>query len=95
MSRCLQIGIRSYYDWRSNKYSKRENKTKVLEAKIKDCFDTSLKTYGSVRLTVELNMNNTPISRTTVLQYLQSLGLRSIMLINSRCVQQALNIIII
>ena len=79
MARCLQIGIRSYYDWRSNKYGKRENNTKILEEKIKDCFEVSLKTYGSVRLTVELNMNNTPVSRTTVLKYMRGLGLRSIL----------------
>jgi putative transposase len=65
MSRVLQVSKSGYYKWLINKVELDKNK-KQLEDKVKLEFENSEGTYGSPRITIELNKKGIEISKTTV-----------------------------
>ena len=68
MARVLGVSPRSYYDYRHNKYNKRETKKGYFLAYGR---------YGSPRLCVELRKKDVLISQTTTAKYMRELGLQS------------------
>lgn len=77
MAQRLCVSVRSYYDYCSGKYQQRQSKKELIKKNINKSFEDSQKTYGSVRITSDLRVTNTPISRPTVMKYMRELGLRS------------------
>ena len=41
MAKCLDVGIRSYYDWRNGMYNNRKDKSEFLRQRILDSFEKS------------------------------------------------------
>lgn len=77
MAKSLNVSSRSYYDWRVNKYTFKINKREKLKVDIKDSYDKSKGTYGSVRIAADLCANGNQISRSTVQRYMRELCIRS------------------
>lgn len=64
----------SYYYWRASRPISFKNKKEVCEA-IEEIFEDSKQTYGSPRVTRELEARNYIISENTVAKYMNELGL--------------------
>jgi len=77
MARVLGVSPRSYYDYRSNKYNKRELKKEYYMSEIQKSYFLAHGRYGSPRLSVELQKQNVLISQTTTAKYMKELGLQS------------------
>ena len=77
MCRVLQVGRRSYYDWKSQRISDRKQRVIALKEKITSIYFESKQRYGSPRIAAELNYTGTKASRVTVAKYMNQLGLRS------------------
>lgn len=74
MSKVLEVGRSSYYNWRRNKdsYSKKEEE---LNVQIKTVFEKSRYTYGSPRVHQELEKMQVSISESTVARRMRSLSI--------------------
>ncbi len=79
MAKCLKVSTRSYYDWRKQKYRQKLDKKEELKGKIKDSYNLSGGLYGSVRITADLCISGTKISRPTVQKYMRELGIKSVL----------------
>lgn len=77
MAKALHVSVRSYYDYRSGKYTKRETKKEYYMANIQKEYITARGIYGSPRLSMELKKKNIPLSRSTTAKYMSELGLKS------------------
>ena len=77
MCKVLQIGTRSYYQWKSQSVSDRKQRVILVKEKISSIYFDSKQRYGSPRITVELDSLGSKVSRVTVAKYMNQLGLRS------------------
>ena len=74
MCKVLQIGKSSYYDWKKKgSYKKGHEKPDDLKA-IRQVYEKSKKTYGSPRITEELNAHGKEISKSTVARIMSKNG---------------------
>src|SRR5690606_13484752 len=77
MCKVLDIGQRSYYDWKRKAISSRRLKSIFLKEKIKAIYFDKKQRYGSPRITAELQALGVKVSRVTVAKYMKEMGLRS------------------
>lgn len=77
MCKVLGIGFRSYYTWQSSSRETKNNKSRILEDKIKAIYFDKKQRYGSPRITAELLDDGFKVSRVTVTKYMKNMGLRS------------------
>ena len=78
MCKVLQVGQRSYYQWKIQSVSDRKQRAELVKEKITSIYFDSKQRYGSPRMTAELFFfGNNELSRITVAKYMNHLGLRS------------------
>ena len=77
MCKVLDIGLRSYYDWKSSSVSDRKQRAILIKKEIGTVYFNKKQRYGSPRIVVELNAKGIRVSRNTVAKYMKDLGLRS------------------
>ena len=77
MCKVLQVGQRSYCQWKSQSVSDRKQKVVLVKEKITSIYFDSEQRYGSPRITAELASLGNKLSRITVAKYMNQLGLRS------------------
>ena len=77
MCKVLGVGLRSYYDWKSNAVSDRKQRAILIKEEIGTVYFIKKQRYGSPRIAVELNAKGIRVSRKTVAKYMKDLGLRS------------------
>ena len=77
MCKVLQVGQRSYYQWKSQSVSERKQRAELVKAKITSIYFDLKQRYGSPRMTAELAFLGNKTSRVTVAKYMNQLGLRS------------------
>lgn len=77
MCKVLEIGQRSYYQWKRSSTSKRKLKKEKFKELITEVYFEFKQRYGSPRITVELQSRGYKISRVTVAKYMREMGLRS------------------
>jgi transposase InsO family protein len=77
MCKVLGIGLRSYYDWKSNSVSNRKQRAILIKKEIETVYFNKKQRYGSPRITVELNTKGISVSRITVAKYMRQMWLRS------------------
>lgn len=77
MCKVLQVGRRSYYQWKSQSVSDRTQRAVLVKEKISSIYFDSKQRYGSPRITVELKASGSIVSRVTVAKYMRQLGLKS------------------
>lgn len=77
MCKALGIGLRSYYDWKSNSVSDRKQRAILIKKEIGTVYFNKKQRYGSPRIAVELTAKGIRVSRNTVAKYMKELGLRS------------------
>jgi hypothetical protein len=77
MCKVLQVGQRSYYQWKSGSVSDRKQRAELVKEKITSIYFDSKQRYGSPRMTAELASLGDKLSRITVAKYMNQLGLRS------------------
>ncbi|MBC7475126.1 MAG: transposase [Candidatus Sericytochromatia bacterium] len=73
----MQVGQRSYYQWKSRSVSDRKQRVELVKEKITSIYFNSKQRYGSPRMTAELASLGNKLSRITVAKYMNQLGLRS------------------
>ncbi len=77
MCNVLKISRSSYYNWLNGSISNRKVKNKILMNEIKTIFKESKQTYGSPRITIELERQGHNVSRPKVARLMKQLGLKS------------------
>ena len=77
MCEVLEISRSSYYNWLTGGISSRKLNDNILMDKIKTIFNQSKQTYGSPRITVELERLGHKVSRPKVARLMNRLGLKS------------------
>ncbi|MDN6309424.1 MAG: IS3 family transposase [Psychroflexus sp.] len=77
MCKMLGIGLRSYYDWKSNSISDRKLRSIAIKEEIKTIYFKRKQRYGSPRITMDLQAQGIKVSRVTVAKYMRSMKLRS------------------
>lgn len=77
MCKVLSIGLRSYYDWKSNTVSDRKLRAMALQEEIKTIYFKRKQRYGSPRIAIDLQVQGIEVSRITVAKYMKQMGLRS------------------
>lgn len=77
MCKVLQVGRRSYFQWKSQSVSDRKQMAVLVKEKITAIYFDSKQRYGSPRITAELASLGNKVSRITVARYMNQLGLRS------------------
>ena len=77
MCKVLQVGQRSYYQWKSGAILDRKQRAELVKEKITSIYFDSKQRYGSPRMTAELASLGNNISRVSVAKYMSQLGLRS------------------
>ncbi len=77
MCKVLKASRSSYYRWFNGVVSKRKYENQKLVIQIKRVFEESKQTYGSPRITAELNKRGYPISKPRVAKLMKLNGLRS------------------
>lgn len=77
MCKVLGIGLRSYYDWKSNGVSDRKLKAILIKERIETIYFTRKQRYGSPRISMDLQAQGIKVSRITVAKYMRQMGLRS------------------
>lgn len=73
----LNVSRNAFYNWKNNYKSKLDDRAAFL-IKILEIYWNSYGTYGSPRITIELNRNGINVSRRTVSKYMKILGIQSI-----------------
>ena len=66
MCNVLQVGQRSYYQWKSGVVSDRKQRAELIKEKITSIYFDSKQRYGSPRMTAELASLGDKLSRITV-----------------------------
>jgi transposase InsO family protein len=74
----LKVSRSGYYAWLKSKPSKRVLENQMLEDKIIEIYAKSKQTYGSPRITEELNAANIFVSRPRVARLMKKASIRSI-----------------
>jgi putative transposase len=77
MCKVLQVGQRSYFQWKSGSISDRKQRVELVKEIITSIYFDSKQRYGSPRITAELAFLGNKTSRITVAKYMNELGLRS------------------
>jgi putative transposase len=77
MCKVLQVGQRSYYQWKSGTVSYRKQRAELVKEKITSIYFDLKHRYRSSRMTAELASLGSNISRIAVAKYMNQLGLRS------------------
>ncbi|MEZ7500420.1 IS3 family transposase [Flavobacterium sp. Arc3] len=77
MCKVLQVGQRSYFQWKSGSISDRKQRVELLKEITTSIYFDSKQRYGSPRITAELAFLGNKTSRITVAKYMNELGLRS------------------
>ena len=77
MCKVLQVGQRSYYQWKSGSISDKKQRAELVKEKITSIYFDSKQRYGRPRMTTELASLGNKLSRVTVAKYMNQLGLRS------------------
>jgi transposase InsO family protein len=77
MCKVLQVGQRSYYQWKSGSVSDKKQRAELVKEKIISIYFDSKQRYGSPRMTADLVSLGNNLSRVTVAKYMNQLGLRS------------------
>jgi putative transposase len=77
---CALFGLSSsgFYAWKGRAPSQRQKTDTVLLAHIRSQFYTSHETYGSPRMTVELNEDGLPVGRHRVARLMRDNGLKAL-----------------
>lgn len=75
MAKYLKISVSGYYSWLNRQESAREREDKVLKKEIKGIFENSRKTYGSLRIIVELKKKGFSIGKHRCKRLMNELGL--------------------
>ena len=75
MCRVLEVSRSGYYAWRTRKPSKRARENKMLNEKIVEIHGQSRRTYGSPRVTEELEAQGFKVDRKRVARRMAELGL--------------------
>jgi len=78
MCKVLKVSASSYYYWRKNPASKRNQQQKELFAHIRQVYDESKGRYGSPRIAAELQARGIRVSRPRVARAMKKMGLKSI-----------------
>lgn len=78
MCKILKASVSSYYYWRKNPESKREQQQKELSGHIREAFKASKGRYGSPRIAAELESKGIRASRPRVARAMKKMGLKSI-----------------
>lgn len=78
MCKILNVSTSGYYYWLSCPISKRKVRRTLLLEQINQEFYKSKRTYGSPRITKELNMRGIPVSQKTVAEIMKQNALRSV-----------------
>jgi putative transposase len=73
----LQVSRSGYYQWRHRQPSRRQRANDVLVAHIKSAFEQSRRTYGSPRITRQLQRQNIPCGKNRVARLMQLHGLKA------------------
>jgi len=74
----LKVSRSGYYAWLKSKPSKWVLENQMLEGKIIEIYAKSKQTYGSPRITVELNAANISVSRPRVARLMKKASIRSV-----------------
>lgn len=74
MCKVLQVTRSGYYAWRERLICARVMRRRELEVKIKQVHEHSRRTYGSPRMTVDLNQAGLEVSENTVAKYMRECG---------------------
>lgn len=77
MCKVLKVSTSGYYRWIKRPISKRDLRNKDLLEKIKEVSQSSKQTYGSPRITKELNMNGVAVCQKTVAKIMRENNIRS------------------
>jgi len=77
MCNVLKVSRSSYYNWLHSGISNRKAKDQVLMKEINTIFNNSKQTYGSPRITIELERLGHKVSRPKVVRLMKRLGLKS------------------
>lgn len=77
MSEVLQVSRSGYYRWLKSGPSKRTVENRELSEQIRGIHARSRQTYGSPRITAELNARNINVSRPRVARLMKEAGIRS------------------
>lgn len=77
MCKVLKVSPSSYYNWKKNPISKRQQRNDELLGKIKNIWIKSKGTYGSPRITKELNINGTKVSQKMVARSMRKNNIKS------------------
>jgi len=77
MCECLEVSRSGYYDWLGRPPSKREQKNKLLDAKIVNVYEDHKGRYGSPRITKELLADNVSCSENHVSKRMSAMGLKA------------------
>lgn len=78
MCKLMKVSSSAYYYWLKKPEGKREQRNKKLLFYIKTIHQKSKETYGSPRITKELNMNGICVSQKTVARLMRENNIRSI-----------------
>lgn len=78
MCRVLRVSRSSYYTWLKSKPSKRSQENKNLIQQIRIIYKQSKGTYGSPRITKELNARHYSVSRVRVARLMKKAKIRSV-----------------
>ena len=78
MCMALDVSRSGYYSWRSRPISQREHKNKVLAFHIKAIHNETNATYGTPRITKELNEAGITCGENRIAKIKQEMGLRAI-----------------
>lgn len=77
MASRLDVSVRSYYDYRNGIHRKCSLQRAINEQIVSKSFELFDNIYGVARISPELSLTDTPLSKTTVAKYMQGLGLKS------------------
>jgi transposase InsO family protein len=75
MCRILDVSRSRYYAWRRRSQGLRQQENERLIEKIKEAHQMSRRTYGSPRITVELNANGTPCGKNRIARLMRLHGI--------------------
>ena len=75
MCKVLQVGQRSYYQWKNRAIADRKQRGELVKEKITSINIDSIQRYGSPRMMAELASLGNNISRVSVIKYMNQLSL--------------------
>ncbi len=79
MCKVLEVSRNSYYNWTKNRRADQIAFSKKLLEEIKDIYIMSYSTYGSPRITIELNNRGLKVSKAFVARLMRIEGIKSIL----------------